>query len=93
MSGINIDHLCTLAALQLTAAERVLVHDDLTNIIHMIDSMQTVVTDGVVPMANPLDMRQRLREDSISEPVDRSTLQRTTTHIHDGYYVVPRFVE
>ncbi|MBM4203018.1 MAG: Asp-tRNA(Asn)/Glu-tRNA(Gln) amidotransferase subunit GatC [Gammaproteobacteria bacterium] len=93
MSSINIDHLCALAALKLTAAERELVQGDLANIINMIDSMQAVTTDGVVPMANPLDMQQRLRADKIIEQVDRAALQQITTHTHDGYYVVPRFVE
>jgi len=93
MSSINIDHLCALAAIRLTSEERTLVEGDLTSIIHMIDSMQAVATDGVQPMANPLDMQQRLRPDSITEHVDRAALQHTTTHTHDGYYVVPRFVE
>ncbi len=93
MSAINIDHLCLLASLSLSAEEKDLVQSDLSNIIKMIDQMQSMSTDGVLPMANPLDMEQRLRNDVVSERVDRETLQQTTSQVHDGYYVVPRFVE
>lgn len=93
MAAIDIDHLCTLASLSLSAEERDLVRGDLENIIAMIDQMQSLPTEGVPAMANPLDMQQRLREDTITERVDRQALQQTTPHVHDGYYVVPRFVE
>ena len=66
---------------------------DLTRIIGMIDHMQAIATDGVAPMSNPLDMRQRLRADGVTETVDRQRLQSPARHVHDGYYVVPRVVE
>lgn len=93
MSAINLDHLATLAALELSDQEKTLVRDDLQRIIGMIDAMQSVPTEGVQPMANPLDMQQRLRADAITESIDRQQLQSTTSHVHEGYYVVPRVVE
>lgn len=93
MATIDIDHLCTLASLSLSAEERDLVRGDLENIVAMIDQMQSLPTEGVPPMANPLDMQQRLRDDIVTEQVDRQALQLATPHVHDGYYIVPRFVE
>jgi aspartyl-tRNA(Asn)/glutamyl-tRNA(Gln) amidotransferase subunit C len=93
MSDIDIEHLSALAALELSAEEKVLAAGDLAHIIGMIDRMQSTITDGVPPMANPLDMKQRLRADVITEQVDREHLQSTTSHVHNGYYVVPRVME
>jgi len=93
MAAIDIDHLLNLAALHLSVEERTLAATDLARIIGMIDQMQAVPTDGIEPMANPLDQQQRLRADVVTEQVDRERLQSTTRHVHDGYYVVPRVVE
>jgi aspartyl-tRNA(Asn)/glutamyl-tRNA(Gln) amidotransferase subunit C len=93
MPGIDLDHLLFLAALELPEAERRLAARDLEGIINMIDQMQAVDTEGVLPMANPLDARQRLREDAADPNIDRDLMQSTTTSVHNGYYVVPRVIE
>ena len=93
MPGIDLDHLLFLAALELPEAERTLAARDLEGIIKMIDQMQAVDTEGVLPMANPLDARQRLRADAADSNIDRALMQSTTTSVHDGYYVVPRVIE
>lgn len=93
MPGIDLDHLLFLAALELPEAERTLAARDLEGIIKMIDQMQAVDTEGVLPMANPLDARQRLRADVANPNIDRDLMQSTTTSVHDGYYVVPRVIE
>ena len=93
MPGIDLDHLLFLAALDLPAAERTLAARDLERIIQMIDQMQAIDTEGVLPMANPLDARQRLREDTAEPTIDRELMQSTTSSVHDGYYVVPRVID
>ena len=65
--SINIPHLATLARLSLDEQEVSLAHADLTNIIAMIDAMANVDTEGVEPMAHPLDATQRLRDDVVTE--------------------------
>lgn len=92
-SDINIPHLARLARLSLNAAEQASALTDLHNIIAMIDDMQSVDTDGVEPMANPLDATQRLRQDRVTEEVDRAQFQSTAPETEDGYYLVPRVVE
>ncbi len=91
--GLNIDHLANLAALELSAAEREAVSGDLARIIAMVDAMQRVDTEGVAPLAHPLDAGQRLREDAVTETVDRSLYQRGAPATEDGLYLVPRVVE
>ena len=66
---------------------------DLANIIHMIDVMQAVETQGVEPMAHPLDAIQRLRKDQVTEIVDAEHFQTNAAATAEGYYLVPRVIE
>jgi len=91
--NINIPHLAKLARLSLSQEQHQAAKLDLANIVAMIDTMQAVETDGIVPMAHPMDATQRLREDEVTESVDVDKLQATAPATEAGYYLVPRVVE
>jgi len=65
----------------------------LSNILNLVDEMQAINTDGVQPMAHPLDATQRLRIDEVTESVDRDHLQQQAPATDQGLYLVPRVVE
>ena len=69
--------------------------DDLNNILQMVDQINEINTDGIEPMAHPMDASQRLRPDEVTEPNNREALQALTkeTHKEDGLYLVPIVVE
>ena len=90
---IDIDHLARLAALSLSRSERRQVRSDLQRIVAMVDRMRSVDTDGVAPLAHPLDATQRLRSDAPTEAVDRAHYQAGAPAVRDGLYVVPRVLE
>ncbi|MFV2089955.1 MAG: Asp-tRNA(Asn)/Glu-tRNA(Gln) amidotransferase subunit GatC, partial [Pseudomonadales bacterium] len=52
---IDIRHLSDLAKLDLSDAETLAVERDLSRIIDMVDQMQSMDTEGVKPLAHPLD--------------------------------------
>jgi aspartyl-tRNA(Asn)/glutamyl-tRNA(Gln) amidotransferase subunit C len=93
MAGIDIKHLSRLAQLALTEAEQTAALEDLQRIITMVDQMQAIDTDGVEPLAHPLDADQRLRADVVTENVDRDLYQKGAPATRDGLYLVPRVVE
>lgn len=93
MSNIDIQHLANLAKLALSPAEVETVAGDLNRIISMVDQMQAINTDQVTPLAHPLDARQRLRADEVTETVDRELYQAGAPATRDGLYLVPRVVE
>lgn len=90
---LDLAHLSRLARLSLSSLDGEALTRDLENIIRMIDAMQAIDTDGVEPMANPLDATQRLRADQVTETVDRSVFQANAPETEAGYYLVPRVVE
>ena len=55
--------------------------------------MQQIETDGVDPLAHPLDIKARLRADQANSDIDRSRFQDIAPETADGYYLVPRVVE
>ncbi|MHB0774392.1 Asp-tRNA(Asn)/Glu-tRNA(Gln) amidotransferase subunit GatC [Halomonas sp. WWR20] len=67
--------------------------DDLTRILEMVDRLQAVDTQGVAPLAHPLDMTQRLRADEVTEVNRREHYQAHAPAVSDGLYLVPRVVE
>lgn len=88
-----VDKLLRLSALSLATDERALLQADLDKIVGLIDAMQSVDTHGVAPLAHPLDGTQPLRDDAVTESVDRDRLQRNAPLARDGLYLVPRVVE
>ena len=93
MADIDIQHLSRLAQLALGDDEERAVRGDLERIIAMVDQMQAVDTEGVEPLAHPLDAVARLRPDEVTEQVDRERFQALAPAVQDGLYLVPRVVE
>ena len=91
--SINVNHLAKLARLKLDPDATAHAEADLHNIIGMIDQMQAIDTEGVPPMAHPLDTTQRLRDDKVTEQVDAATFQTVAPATEEGYYLVPRVME
>lgn len=93
LAGKVVEKLLRLCALSIEPDERSLLQGDLEKIVGLIDAMQSVDTHGVRPLAHPLDGTQPLRDDAVTESVDRDRLQRSAPLARDGLYLVPRVVE
>ena len=74
-----------------TDAERY--RDELNTILDMVDTLKAAETDGVTPMAHPLDMAQRLRPDAATESDQRAELMKAAAQTENGLFVVPRVIE
>ena len=66
---------------------------NLSNILGLVEQMSSVDTQGVSPMAHPLDVSQRLRDDQISEPNQREHFQKIAPQVEAGLYLVPKVIE
>ena len=66
---------------------------ELANILALVDRMNAVDAEGVVPMAHPLDSVQRLRPDVVSEGDQRDIFQKDAPAVRDGFYLVPKVIE
>lgn len=66
---------------------------DLTNIISLADQMRSVNTEGIEPMAHPMDASQRLRADIVTEINHREDFQKIAPATENGLYLVPRVID
>ena len=66
---------------------------NLSAILELVEQMNAVDTAGVIPMAHPLDMAQRLRADEIGESNQREQFQAIAPSVEAGLYLVPKVIE
>ena len=56
-------------------------------------SLKSVDTEGVEPLAHPLDAVQRLRVDSVTETDQREAFQALAPAAEAGLFLVPKVIE
>ena len=88
-----VEKIAYLARLQISEADATETSLRISNILAMIDQMQSVDTDAVEPMAHPFDAVQRLRPDAVTESNQRDYLQKIAPATQDGLYLVPKVIE
>ncbi|MBD2835814.1 Asp-tRNA(Asn)/Glu-tRNA(Gln) amidotransferase subunit GatC [Pseudomonas sp. JM0905a] len=89
----DVEKIAHLARLGLNEADIPRTTETLNNILGLIDAMQAVDTDGIEPMAHPLDATQRLRADSVTEENHRDAYQAIAPAVENGLYLVPKVIE
>jgi len=89
----DVQKLCTLARLEIGAEESRDLSAKLSDIVRMVGELQAQNTDGVAPMAHPLDRAQRLRPDAVTESDAHELYQRNAPSVERGLYLVPKVIE
>ncbi|QMU61544.1 MAG: Asp-tRNA(Asn)/Glu-tRNA(Gln) amidotransferase subunit GatC [Gammaproteobacteria bacterium] len=85
--------IANLARLQIKQDEVEQYATDLSNIITLVEQMNAVDTQDILPMAHPLDATQRLREDKVTEENQRDKFQTIAPSAEKGLYLVPKVIE
>lgn len=67
--------------------------ESLSNILQLVEQMDAVDTENVTPMAHPHAAFQRLREDKVTESDQREHFQKSTPHVENGLYLVPKVLD
>ncbi len=89
----DIEKLCFLARIDLTEETAADTAAGINRVLELIDQLRAADTEGVAPLAHPLEETQRLRDDQISEAVDREALQAIAPAVESGLYLVPKVIE
>jgi aspartyl-tRNA(Asn)/glutamyl-tRNA(Gln) amidotransferase subunit C len=89
----DVEKIAHLARLAVDDGQLDRVAGDLSRILALVEQMNAVDTAGVTPMAHPLHMDQRLREDVVTESDHRDDYQRTAPAAESGLYLVPKVIE
>jgi aspartyl-tRNA(Asn)/glutamyl-tRNA(Gln) amidotransferase subunit C len=97
LTPTDVERIAHLARLELSAAERETMLGQLNGFFSIVEAMRSVDTRGVEPLYTPLSAVQavalRLRDDVVTETVDRERNQRSAPAVEDGLFLVPRVIE
>lgn len=89
----DVQNIAHLARLQLNQAEQQEALNSINDILHMIDQMQAIDTNGVEPLAHAYEASQRLREDVVTEKDQRDVLLALAPSADRGLFLVPKVLE
>ncbi|MFM0257995.1 Asp-tRNA(Asn)/Glu-tRNA(Gln) amidotransferase subunit GatC [Paraburkholderia sediminicola] len=93
----DVKRIAHLARLELADAEAEHTLVQLNDFFGLVEQMQAVDTTGIAPLAHPIeqieDVALRLRNDAVTETVEREAFQRPAPAVHEGLYLVPKVIE
>lgn len=93
----DVKRIAHLARLELPDADAEHTLAQLNEFFGLVEQMQAVDTTGIAPLAHPIeqieDVALRLRDDAVTETVERDEYQRVAPAVQDGLYLVPKVLE
>lgn len=93
LSQKDIKHIATLARLAVDDDKATDYANDLNNILGLMDTLKSIDTDGIKPMASPHAVSQPLREDKVTETNQRDALLANAPDAGNGLFKVPQVIE
>ena len=66
---------------------------NLSRILELVGQMNAADTEGVEPLAHPLELPQRMRPDEVTEEDQRERFQAIAPLVERGLYLVPKVIE
>ena len=88
-----VKNIAELAQLEVNQQEMNRLKIGMQTILDLAKQMESVDTNGIEPIYNPLDATQKLREDEVTEKNQRDLYHSIAPATEDGLYLVPRVIE
>src|ERR1700712_925550 len=93
----DVKRIAHLAGLELPKQEADPTLARLNDFFGLVEQMQAVDTTGIEPLAHPIEQIEevalRLRNDAVTEQVNREEFQRSAPAVQDGLFLVPKVIE
>ena len=89
----EIQHVAELAKIQVNDAESELLSNKLSDILSLVEKMQSVDTEHVEAISHAVYQNQKLREDLSQNDNDRERYQTLSQETDNGFYLVPKVIE
>jgi len=88
----TVQAMAVLARLYVSEHQLPKYQQDLEQVLEYMQQLKQVDTDGVKPLAHPLDLPTAYRQDAVTESDQRTLLQESAPLARDGFYLVPQVV-
>ena len=89
----QVKEIAQLARLNIGDVEALQTTAELNNILNLMAELSEIDTEDVEPMAHPLDMSQRLRDDIVSETDLSDDFQAIAPKTGKQHFLVPTVIE
>ncbi|ROR34692.1 Asp-tRNA(Asn)/Glu-tRNA(Gln) amidotransferase subunit GatC [Inmirania thermothiophila] len=89
----DVEYIAHLARLAIREADIPGYARELSKILAFVEQLAEAPTEGVEPLAHPIDAVQRLRDDVVTETDQRALFQAIAPAVEDGLYLVPKVIE
>ena len=89
----EVREIAQLARISIADKDMSSYEDQLNKILAFVDEMKAIETEGITPLAHPLEETQKLRNDKVSEKNLRESYQSVAPTTENGLYLVPQVIE
>ncbi|MEO5340396.1 MAG: Asp-tRNA(Asn)/Glu-tRNA(Gln) amidotransferase subunit GatC [Magnetococcus sp. MYC-9] len=89
----TVQHVATLARLQVSAEEVASYGEQLSRILTLMESLNRLPTDAVSPMSHAVNMELPEREDTVCNSNQRESLLACAADTEQGHFRVPKIIE
>ncbi len=93
LSDAEMDHLKTLARLELAPAETEALKGDLNKLLSYFDRLSELDTEGVEELARPVVLSNVFREDVVQDGLGQQGAEAVAVESENGFFRVPRTVD
>jgi aspartyl-tRNA(Asn)/glutamyl-tRNA(Gln) amidotransferase subunit C len=93
ISDKDMQHLKTLARLELDPAETERLEHDLNAMLGYFDQIKDLDTEGVEELARPIATVNVFRNDVVKPSLDHDAAMKLANEVEAGYFKVPRTVD
>jgi aspartyl-tRNA(Asn)/glutamyl-tRNA(Gln) amidotransferase subunit C len=93
LDAAEIKKIAHLARLSINETDMPEYARNISSILDLVEQMSAVDTSGVVPMAHPQEVPQRLRVDEVVEQDQREQFQAISPRVENGLFLVPKVIE
>ena len=93
VSPQDVEKVALLARLTISESDLPEVTERFARVLDLVDELNTIDTQDVLPMSNPHDMEQRLRPDAVTRSNEREALMASAPVQEQGYFLVPKVID
>jgi aspartyl-tRNA(Asn)/glutamyl-tRNA(Gln) amidotransferase subunit C len=89
----QVRHIARLARIAMSDAEVEALVPEFNNILHWVEQLAEVNTDGVEPLTAVIDQKLRLRDDVVNDGNIRDDVLANAPDAQHGFFAVPKVIE
>lgn len=93
MNKNTVSKIANLAKIEIDDSKIEGIAENLEKILDLVGEMNAIDTDNINPMSHPLNLKQVMRPDEVTEQDQRENFQKNSPSIENGYYKVPKIID